>query len=66
MRTLERLIYRNWLAISIGFILTGIGVKQAYIERGYAAFGGEWLILPTAIVISWVIRDLIRAMVKEA
>lgn len=39
-------IIRNWYILSIGLILTDLAVRFAYIERGYIAMGGEWLILP--------------------
>lgn len=34
----KKYISSNWL-----WIAAGVAVKLAYIERGYAAYGGEWL-----------------------
>lgn len=46
MRRLGLFILKNWVILSIGFILTAIFVLIAYEERGYVAIGGEWLTLP--------------------
>ena len=50
MRALKGYISRNWFLIVTGLILTERFVRMAYAERGYAAFGGEWLTLPIILL----------------
>lgn len=50
--------------IFIGCLLTAISVKYAYIERGYIAIGGEWLVLPTFLLVTAFIRNWIK-LLKE-
>lgn len=38
----------SWLCL--GAVLTPLAVQCAYAERGYAAFGGEWLTLPVILL----------------
>ena len=45
---------RNWLVLTVGITLTGLAVRFAYLERGYIAYGGEWMTMATV----WVLRDL--------
>ena len=49
MRKVKMYVSRNWLWIIAGLILTEVFVKMAYAERGYVAYGGEWLTLPLVI-----------------
>lgn len=58
---LERWIVRNWISLCIGCIAMGIALRLAYAERGYMAFGVEWLILPFALAIGRKIRKVARA-----
>ncbi len=62
MRTLKRYISRNWFLIVVGLILTEIFVRMAYAERGYAAFGGEWLTLPIILLGSEVVKEFIASV----
>ena len=55
-----RFLRRNWLVLTAGLILTGISVKLAYQERGYMAYGGEWMILVTV----WVLRNMISEIMS--
>lgn len=69
MRAVERYISRNWLWIIAGLILTEVFVKVGYAERGYVAYGGEWLILPLLLLIAEVakeISDLVRNLFGSA
>lgn len=49
---------KYWIWISIGFMLTEVSVKQAYRERGYIAYGGEWLVFPFVLVIGYFINEI--------
>lgn len=46
---MEKFIIRNWIWLVIGIVLTRKAVEFAYAERGYVAFGGEWLVLPVVL-----------------
>lgn len=56
MRKLEQLIVQNWLGLTVGFVLTRKAVEYAYMERGFIAFGSEWLVLPVTLVVGNCIR----------
>lgn len=43
-------IARNWLWIAAGIILTEVSVEAAYEQRGYLAYGGEYLTLPLLLM----------------
>lgn len=63
MRKTKRYISRNWLWIIAGLILTEVFVKMAYAERGYVAYGREWLTLPLVLMLAEVSRcvgDVVR------
>lgn len=50
---------RTLFLIALGAVLTGICIPAAYIQRGYAAFGGEYLMLVLPMAL-----DLLRQEVK--
>lgn len=50
MKKIKRYISKNWLWIVAGLLLTVPAVKMAYEQRGYVAYGGEWLILPLILM----------------
>ena len=58
MRNVKIYISRNWLWIVAGLILTEVFVKMAYAERGYVAYGGEWLTLPLVLMLVEVSRRM--------
>ena len=63
MRKVKMYVSRNWLCIVVGLILTEVFVKMAYAERGYVAYGGEWLTLPLVLMLVEVSRcvgDVVR------
>ncbi len=62
MKKLEKYIVRNWIWLVIGLILTRKAVEYAYAERGYAAFGGEWLVLPMILMVVHLVRDVRRTL----
>ena len=56
MRKVKMYVSRNWLWIIAGLILTEVFVEMAYAERGYVAYGGEWLTLPLVLMLVEVSR----------
>lgn len=58
MRKFKRYISRNWIWIVAGLILTEISVEMAYVERGYIAYGGEWLTLPLVLMTVEMARNV--------
>lgn len=63
MRKVKRYISRNWFWIVIGLILTEAAVKAAYAERGYVAYGGEWLTLPLVLMLVAIARNIGDAVI---
>ena len=51
---------KNWILLSSGLLLTAEFVEVAYRERGYVAFGGEWLVLTIMILLKIMVRDFIK------
>ena len=58
MRKVTRFIYREWIWITLGIILTRLDVQCAYRERGYMAYGGEWLVLPVILLAVNMTRNI--------
>lgn len=58
MEKMEKYIVRNWIWLLAGLILTRKAVEFAYAERGYVAFGGEWLVLPVLMMLVHMIRTV--------
>ena len=44
-KKVRRFVRLYWFWVSLGLVLTKVSVEAAYIERGYKAYGGEWLVL---------------------
>ncbi len=57
MRKVSGFVLKNWLWIALGIILTKFAVEYAYQERGYIAYGGEWLVLPCLLLAVSMARD---------
>ncbi len=58
---MRKWIEKNWLILSAGFLLTAVFVRMAFKQRGYIAFGGEWLVFP----LLFLTRSLARSAKKE-
>ena len=54
-----KIILKNWL------LLTAVCVRLAYQERGYIAFGGEWLIIPLLFIVKGIIKSTIMSMMED-
>ena len=48
------------LIIIATIILTALSVKLAFIERGYKAIGGEWLVPLTGAVVILILEDQLK------
>ena len=59
MRGIKRYIARNKIWIAVGLALTWAFVKMAYAERGYVAYGGEWLTLPLILMAGGIARNVV-------
>lgn len=60
---MKRYVLENWLWIIFGCILTRLAVDYAYLERGYKAVGGEWLVLPVILLSVHMTRETIRSVI---
>lgn len=58
MGGVKRYVSRNWMWMVIGLVLTEVFVKAAYAERGYLAYGGEWLTLPLILMLIETVRNI--------
>lgn len=58
MQKVKRFIYREWIWITLGIILTRFSVEYAFQERGYLAYGGEWLVLPVLLMTVNMARNI--------
>lgn len=62
MRVVKRILTSNWFLFAVGLILTAKAVEAAYIQRGYIAYGGEWLTLPLIFFVKILIADIKEAI----
>ena len=51
-RLVSKINLRTVMIACILIVLTGVEIKLAYIQRGYFAVGGEYLIIPMAAFIN--------------
>lgn len=58
MQKVKRFIYREWIWITLGIILTRFAVEYAFQEHGYLAYGGEWLVLPVLLMTVNMARNI--------
>lgn len=64
LKRVKRFVMRYWLAISVGMIGTAKAAELAYSERGYMAFGGEYLVLPVVVMGVYLTENLFYAVVE--
>lgn len=58
---MRRWLNKHWLyimAFGIGLVLTPIAIRSAYAARGYFDIGGEYLVLPLALLIAALINEV--------
>lgn len=58
MGAVKEYLLKNWFWIAVGIVFTKLAIKAAYIERGYLAYGGEWLVLPLLLMAAGLARDI--------
>jgi len=52
------------VAIAAGAVLTPAAIRTATLQRGYKAIGGEYLIIPLAILIVFFVQE-VKQMLRE-
>ena len=52
------------VSIAIGGIFTVKAVELAYIERGYDAIGGEWLVFLLVLLVAKIIKQVVLYFIK--
>ncbi len=57
MKEVKGYILKNWFWIAAGLMLTEISAKEAYEQRGYLAYGGEWFSLPFVLMAVGMARN---------
>ena len=55
-RKVRQFVRLYWFWVSLGLVLTKVSVEAAYAERGYKAYGGEWLML--AYMLGYEFEDV--------
>lgn len=69
MRKIAEWFSKNWIWLVVGFLAQGFAIRYAYLERGYKAFGGEYLVMPLVLILvvfaEQVIRDVKRIIGGE-
>jgi hypothetical protein len=68
---MRRWLNKHWLyviAFGVGLILTPVAIRSAYTARGYFAIGGEYLVLPLALLVAGLINEAktIKKTLKKA
>lgn len=63
LRRVKRFMHREWIWITLGIILTRFAVEYAYQERGYMAYGGEWLVLPVLLMTVNMARNIAGTLI---
>ncbi len=64
---MRRCLKQHWVyvtAFGVGLMLTPFAIRAAYAARGYFAVGGEYLVLPIALLIAGLI-DSIKETLDE-
>ena len=56
-RKVRRFVRLYWFWVSLGLVLTKVSVEAAYAERGYKAYGGEWLMLPIMLIVGYFVNE---------
>lgn len=62
---MRRWLNKHWLyivAFGVGLMLTPMSIRAAYIQRGYFAIGGEYLIIPFMLLVTMLIDEIKAAI----
>lgn len=55
---MSKKIWRTLIWTAVAFLLTALSVRAAYNERGYLAYGGEWLVFPLIMLTRYAIYEI--------
>ncbi|WP_213996432.1 hypothetical protein [Tepidanaerobacter syntrophicus] len=50
------------IAFIVGTVFTPLAIHSAYIQRGYFAIGGEYLIIPFMLIMARLVEAIIKAI----
>lgn len=64
LKKIKQFTLHYWLSISIGMMITPFAVQCACMDRGYIAFGGEYLILPAMVMFAYMLRQVVLAVIQ--
>lgn len=56
---------KNMPVIAMGMFLTAVAIRKAYTDRGYLAYGGEYLILPMLLASRKFVSDIKEVFAVE-
>jgi len=48
-------LYGFW--VSLGLVLTKKAVTVAYMDRGFKAYGGEWLVFQVVMIVGYFVNE---------
>lgn len=58
--------FRTLVWVTIGILMTAWGVRTEYNQRGYLAYGGEYLILPLILMIRYAVYEICEQIMEVA
>jgi uncharacterized membrane protein YbhN (UPF0104 family) len=64
LKAFWKYINRWWLVIAVSLILQGVAIRSAYEQRGYLAYGGEYLIVPIVLLVSIEVERAINEFLE--
>ncbi|WP_213997010.1 hypothetical protein [Tepidanaerobacter syntrophicus] len=62
---MKKFFQKHWLyiiAFTTGAILTPAAIHSAYIQRGYFAIGGEYLIIPFMLIMARLVEAITKTI----
>ena len=65
MKKAVRMIIGAIYAAAFAIVVGSWGICYAYIERGYIAFGGEYLLFPIAFVVAYRAMQFIVRILED-
>ena len=57
-RKVKRFVRLYWFWVSLGLVLTKKAVTVAYMDRGFKAYGGEWLVFLEVMIIGYFVNEV--------
>ena len=56
-RKVKRFVRLYWFWVSLGLVLTKKAVTVAYMDRGFKAYGGEWLVFQVVMIVGYFVNE---------